>query len=56
MFDMEAEEEEEEGQGGLGDFGFGRQSDINDQIDETVAIISLTQIKNSNPYCRMLYV
>jgi hypothetical protein len=36
MFDEEAEEEEEEAQAGLGDFGFGRQSDINDRIDENV--------------------
>lgn len=37
MFDEEAEEEEEEGaQAGLGDFGFGRHSDITDRIDETV--------------------
>lgn len=35
---MEAEEEEEEVQGGLGDFGFGRQADINDQIDEAVSL------------------
>ena len=37
MFDEEAEEEEEEGaQAGLGDFGFGRHTDITDRIDETV--------------------
>lgn len=41
---MEAEEEEEEVQGGLGDFGFGRQSDINDQIDETVRLVGFMLI------------
>jgi hypothetical protein len=35
---MEAEEEEEEeGQTGLGDFGFGRQQDVNDRRAEMVS-------------------